>query len=140
MDDIEKCLKEQGINSLVETNGYRYEFNHNGLKVEFCAQSGHNANGRFVGQIYNENVLPKEISQMERELRKEKLDEEWIEGVRKYNYRRISINGYLDNIIPELIQLINMPIEEYISLKNKEKEQIASLTKSFVQEKFSGKL
>lgn len=120
MNNIEKCLRDHGVNSKVFTNGYLYNFNYNGFKVNFRIQFGFNGNGSFVGQMHNEKLLPKEVIEMEREFKEEGLitplrSSRWEESVRRYNHRDISITGYLDNLVPELFELINMKTEEYIS-------------------------
>jgi hypothetical protein len=122
MKNIEKALRDQGVNSKIFTNGYLYNFNYKGLKVKFCVQFGFNGNGKFVGHMYDEKLLPKEVIEMEREFKEEGLTnplyyEKLKENVRKYNYKDISITGYLDNLIPELFELINMNTEDYLSQK-----------------------
>lgn len=119
-DNIKKCLREQGIATEIKTNGYWYRFNHKDLHVEFCAQSNYHGSGRFVGEMYKENLSSEEVEAMKQAFVEESLvripnPEEWAQGVRTYDHRRIHIGGYLDNLIPELMQLMNTTSEDYIS-------------------------
>ncbi|MFW6311758.1 MAG: hypothetical protein ACOC1K_05935 [Nanoarchaeota archaeon] len=119
-DNIEKCLREEGVNTRIQTNGYWYDFNHQNLHIEFCVQSNYNGNGRLFGEMYRKNFSNQEIEIMKQVFAQESLiiipnPEEWTENVRRYNHRRFSIGGVLENIIPELMQLINTTTEDYIA-------------------------
>ena len=121
---VVEYLKQYGVKGEVETNGYHYELDYRGLHIDFCAQVSYNGNGRLVGCIYNKSLSPQQAEIMKTEMSAQglKIDdqEDWIQKVREYNYRSVHITGYLDNIIPELLALANMPIEQYMAKRIRE--------------------
>ena len=127
--NIEARLRGLGVTSTIDTNGYWFRFSHNGLRVKFCAQHNYNGSGRFVGEMYSEGLSEEEELAMKTAFAHESLvvipePEKWAHDVRLYNRRGISIAGYLDNIITELFELVNMPLEDYISQRLNDSQQI----------------
>jgi len=127
--NIEARLREHGVASPIETNGYWFRFSHNGLCIKFCAQHNYNGSGRFVGEMYRTGLSEDEVLAMKSSFANESsvvIPEpgKWEQDVRKYNHRIISIPGFLDNIIPELFELVNLPLEDYIAQRLSDSQQI----------------